>query len=147
MEKSKIYYETATASVFWDQGLNALFLQYNSKVKDLDEFIEINSNLLQAFQQLDTTIVVADIRKMSIISLEAQAWIVENLFPGLLKHLQGKKLFHAQLIDPKEILSKVAASNLRKKSVVVEKGFTIEQFVDEHTMEEVIRLKNSALVP
>lgn len=146
MEKSRIFYETPTASVFWDEKLNALFLQYHSKVKNLDEFIEINSNLLEAFRQLNTTVVVADIRKMSIISLEAQKWIVDNLFPGFLKHLKGKKLFHAQLLDPKEILSKVAASNLKKKSVVVEEGFTIEQFSDEHTLEEIIKSRNMKLV-
>jgi hypothetical protein len=111
-------------------------------VKNIDEFIEINRTLLDSFKQLNTTIVVADIRRMSIISLEAQQWIVEVLFPGLLAHLEGKKLYHAQLIDPQEILSKVAAANLRKKSAVVEEGFTIEQFTDEETLVQIIKDKN-----
>lgn len=141
MEKSKIFFENESACVFYDTNLNTLFLQYKNKVKSLEEFIEVNRNVLEAFTQLQTPNFVADIRKMSIISLEAQQWVLDNLFPGLLKHLKGKPLFHAQLLDPGEIMSKVAASNLKKKTSEI--GFTIVQFGDEQSLtEKLLSLKN-----
>lgn len=134
MEKSNVYFENESASVYYSQSVDTVVLQYHKKVSGLEEFIEINSAVIDAFKLCDTQNLVADIRHMSIISLDAQKWVVENLFPALLKHLNGKQLFHAQLLDPKEILSRVAASNLKKKSVQVEEGFTIEQFTDEKSL-------------
>jgi hypothetical protein len=107
-------------------------LQYKSKVKNLDDFIDVNKNTLEAFKKLNTTNFVADVRKMNIISLEAQQWVLNNLLPGIIKHLNGRKLYHAQLLDPKEIMSKVAASNLRKKTTAI--GFTIEQYGEEQSL-------------
>ena len=139
MEKSTVYFENESASVYYSHSIDTVVLQYHKKVSGLAEFIEINSAVIEAFTSSDTPNFVADIRHMSIISLDAQKWVVDNLFPALLKHLNGKQLFHAQLLDPKEILSRVAASNLKKKSVQVEEGFTIEQFTDEESL--ISRLK------
>ncbi|MFQ3213482.1 MAG: hypothetical protein ACJAT1_001460 [Marivirga sp.] len=132
MEKSTLFFENESACIFYDQPLDTLVLQYKSKVKNLDDFIEVNKNALEAFKKLNTTNFVADVQKMNIISLEAQQWVLNNLFPGIIKHLNGRKLYHAQLLDPKEIMSKVAASNLRKKTTAI--GFTIEQYGDEQSL-------------
>ncbi|WKK81994.1 hypothetical protein [Marivirga arenosa] len=144
MEKSKIFFENDSACVYYDENLDALFLQYKSKVKTMDEFILINGSVVQAFKQLNTTNLIADIRKMGIISLDAQDWVLNNLFPPVLEHLNGKKLFHAQLLDPSEIMSKVAASNLRKKTSAI--GFTIEQFGDEQSLIEKLQSLKKPMV-
>ena len=136
MEKTRTFFDNDIAAVFYDEKLDALFLQYKSKPKNLAEFIEVNQATLEAFQLLNTVNFVADIRKMSIISLEAQQWVLENLFPACVKHLKGRQLFHAQLMDPSEIMSKVAANNLKRKTEI--QGFTINQFGDEESLSNAL---------
>jgi len=41
--------------------------------------------------------------------------------------LKGKKLFHVQLLDRAEILSKVSATNIKSKANKVSEGFEIFQ--------------------
>jgi hypothetical protein len=135
----KEYYKDKTARVYYDQELNTLFLEYTSKVLNEEQFIQINTAVLNAFKGLSTQKFVADIRKMGVISVNSQKWVVDNLLPGMIKHLNGKMLFHAQLLDPSEIMSKVAASNIRNKSATVAEGFTVEQFSDRNEM--ISRLK------
>lgn len=125
------YFESDTALVYYDEDLDAIFLKYLGNVKDTSEFIQINTELLHAFKQLETQKFVADIRKMGIISLEAQNWVVENLIPGMSEHLEGKPLHHAQLIDPNEVFAKVSGSNIKNKVGKEEDGFAVRQFSDE----------------
>lgn len=133
----KEFYKNKTARIYYDQDLDTLFLEYISKVLNEEQFIEINTAVLNAFKALRTQKFVADIRKMGIISVNSQKWVLENLLPGMIKHLNGKMLFHAQLLDPSEIMSKVAASNIKNKSANA--GFEVEQFADRNEM--VARLK------
>lgn len=131
----KEFYKDNTAIVYYDPELDTLFLEYIGKVQNDGQFIQINTAVLNAFKGLHTQKFVADIRKMGIISVNSQKWVVENLLPGMIKHLNGKTLFHAQLLDPSEIMSKVAASNIKNKSATVE----VEQFADRNVL--VNRLK------
>jgi hypothetical protein len=130
------YYESPVARVYYDQELDTLFLSYFGKVKNHDQFVEINTAVLNAFRQLNTQKFVADIRHMGLISVESQRWVVDVLLPGMIKHLNGKMLFHAQLLDPKEVLAKVSASNIRNKSSQVAEGFEVRQFHDEEEMRQ-----------
>ncbi|RAV98422.1 hypothetical protein [Pseudochryseolinea flava] len=91
------------ARVYYDQQLDTLFLEYTNKVPNDAQFIAVNQAVLDAFLKLKTQKFVADIRKMGIISLGAQDWVVKNLLPGMFKHLNGKKLYHAQFLDASEI--------------------------------------------
>ena len=124
------FYSNATAKVFYDSQLDSLFLEYLGPVKNEAQFIEINTAVLDAFKKLETQKFVADIRKMGIISLASQQWVVNTLLPGMIKHLNGKKLYHAQFLDPKEILAKVSAGNIKKKETEVAKDFEVAQFAD-----------------
>lgn len=130
------YYESPVARVYYDEALDTLFLAYLGKVKNHDQFVEINTAVLNAFRQLKTQKFVADIRHMGLISVEFQRWVVDVLLPGMIKHLNGKMLFHAQLLDPKEVLAKVSASNIRNKSSQVAEGFEVRQFHDEEEMKQ-----------
>jgi hypothetical protein len=84
--------------------------------------------LLKAFEQLQTQKFVADIRKMGIISIEAQSWVANNLLPGMIRHLNEKKLFHAQLLDPAEVKSKVAAAGVKNRASKLSDNFEFKQF-------------------
>ena len=126
----QMFFQNECAEVYYDNDLDTLFLKYYKGVRDTAEFIAINSELLDAFRQLDTQKFVADIRKMGIISIEAQNWVVENLIPGMFKHLKGKPLYHAQLIDPSEVMSKVSGSNIKSKARKESEGFAVRQFTD-----------------
>jgi hypothetical protein len=137
----KTFYTDKTATVFYDESLDCLFLRYQDKVPNDDTFVKINTTVLQAFQSLKTQNFVADIRRMGIISLASQQWVVDNLLPGMVKHLNGKMLYHAQLLDPSEILSKVSGSNIRSKSHQVANGFEVEQFSNEDDLRKSLQRK------
>jgi hypothetical protein len=134
----KEFYKDNTASVYYDHEIDTLVLKYLGKVSNDEQFILINSAVLEAFQSLNTQKFVADIQKMGIISLKSQQWVLQNLLPGMISHLKGKKLFHAQLLDKSEILSKVSAGNIKNKSKEVAKDFEVVQFYDEGEMRDFL---------
>ncbi len=131
----KEFYSSTTAKVYYDETLDTLFLEYVGKVKNHQEFIEINTEVLKAFESLQTQKFVADIRKMGVISVESQQWVIGFLLPGMMKHLNGKMLHHAQFLDPTEIFSKVSAVNIKTKSADREKGFEVHQFSERSELE------------
>lgn len=134
------FYKDKTAAVYYDPDLDTLFLEYTDKVLNEEQFIKINTAVLNAFLTLTTQKFVADIRKMGIISVASQKWVLSNLLPGMIKHLKGKTLYHAQLLDNAEIMSKVAAVNIKNKSTTVAEGFEVEQFSNRTDM--INRLKS-----
>jgi hypothetical protein len=135
----KEFYKDAVAKVYFDPTLNTLFLEYLSKVPNEETFIAINTALLKAFVSLNTQKFVADVRKMGIISLKSQQWVLNNLLPGMIKHLKGKKLYHAQLLDPSEILSKVSANNIKDKSTTVATDFEVRQFSNDNDLKAYLK--------
>ena len=134
----KEFYKDPIARVYYDSKLDTLFLEYTAKVPNEEKFIVINTAVLEAFCTLSTQKFVADIRKMGIISVGSQQWVLKNLLPGMLKHLNGKKLFHAQFLDPSEVLSKVSANNIKSKSSEVATDFEVRQFSDTGEMREYL---------
>jgi hypothetical protein len=134
----KEFYNSSIAKVYYDSDLDTLFLEYTNKVLNDAVFIEVNTAVLNAFLLLDTQKFVADIRKMGIIGVNSQQWVVTNLLPGMIKHLKGKTLFHAQLLDPSEVLSKVSASNIRNKSK--QEGIEVVQFSSREELENQLKV-------
>ncbi|MFN8437553.1 MAG: hypothetical protein U0V72_07915 [Cytophagales bacterium] len=135
----KEFYKSDTALVYFDESLDTLFLKYYKKVNNDDHFLEINNALLKAFCSLNTNKVVADIRQMNMISVNAQKWIVTVLFPEMLKHLAGKPLIHAQLLNDKDIMSKVSALNVKNKAKNLVEGFEVFQFSDENELIDFLK--------
>ncbi len=133
------FYKSETAEIFYNNDLDAIILRYLKQVKNDAEFIEINTCVLDSFKKLNTQKFVADIRKMGVISPNAQEWVVKNLIPGMFDHLNGKMLYHAQLLDPKEIFNKVSGSNIKAKSSTSERGFKVEQFSEESELEAFLK--------
>jgi hypothetical protein len=135
----KEYLNNKTAHVYYDETLDTLFLEYVGKVLNDEQFIAINTEVLNAFKSLNTQKFVADIRKMGIISVGSQEWVLKNLLPGMIKHLKGKKLFHAQLLDPSEVMAKVSGANIKNKAKTVADDFEVIQFTNESEMKDYLR--------
>lgn len=133
------FFKDKSAHVYYDAVLDTLFLVYTDKVQNDQQFITINTAVLAAFTKLNTQKFVADIRKMGIISVASQNWVVANLLPGMVKHLNGKMLYHAQVVDPSEILSKVSGNNIKGRSSQVAEGFEVVQFSDTEKLNEYLR--------
>jgi hypothetical protein len=126
----RIFFENQYAKIYFDKELNTVFLEYRSNVPSHKEFLLINENVITCFQKHQTQKFVADIRKMGIISLESQQWVADVLLPALLKHLQGKSLIHAQFLDEKDVMVKVSANGVKKRSVQAIENFELHQFND-----------------
>lgn len=136
----KEYYKDTSARVYYDSEVDTLFLEYLGKVLNDDHFIKINTAVLDSFKRLKTQKFVADIRKMGIIGVNSQKWVIEVLLPGMIEHLKGKTLFHAQLLDPKEIMAKVSGGNIKSRSSQKLDKLEMRQFTE--TMEMTAFLKN-----
>jgi len=140
----KEFFKNSFARIYHDDALDTLFLEYTNRVPNDEQFIQVNQAVLDAFVKLKTQKFVADIRKMGIISLSSQNWVVNNLLPGMLKHLKGKKLYHAQFLDASEIMAKVSAGNIKNKSQQVAEDFEVKQFSKEDELKNYLRSVPSA---
>lgn len=133
------FYKDNSAHVFYDTDVDTLFLEYTGKVLNDNHFIQINTAVLEAFKKLHTQKFIADIRRMGIIGVNSQKWVVDVLLPGMVGHLKGKTLFHAQLLDPAEVMSKVSGSNIKSKSSQAIDKLEMRQFTDVTEMKDFLR--------
>jgi hypothetical protein len=135
----QIFFEDKSAKVYYDLELDSLFLEYTDKVVNHEQFVTINTAVLNAFQKVHTKKCVADIRKMGVISIESQKWVSSDLIPGMMKHLGGEIPVVVQLLDESEIFSKIAANRIKEKVKDDKKGFQVMQFTDRKKMETYLK--------
>ena len=133
------FFENQSAQVYYDATLDTLFLEYTNKVISHEQFVIINKALLNAFQKLNTRKCAADIRKMGVISIESQKWLVDNLVPGMIKHLRGQTPVAVQLLDESEIFAKVAANKINERIKQDKVGVHVMQFTDRKAMEAYLK--------
>ncbi|HEY0655720.1 MAG TPA: hypothetical protein VGD65_21445, partial [Chryseosolibacter sp.] len=133
------FYSDKSANVYYDQEVDTLFLEYTGRVLNDAHFIQINTAVLEAFKKLKTQKFIADIRKMGIIGLNSQQWVVNVLLPGMVEHLKGKTLFHAQLLDASEVMSKVSGANIKNKSSQAIDKLEMRQFTDMNEMRQFLK--------
>lgn len=119
--------------------VDTLFLEYTGRVLNDAHFIQINTAVLETFRKLKTQKFIADMRRMGIIGLNSQKWVVDVLLPGMIEHLNGKKLFHAQLLDASEVMSKVSGSNIKHKSSQTINNLEMRQFTDAVEMRQFLK--------
>lgn len=129
---------TRCATIEYDENLDALFLNYTDKISGHKEFVELNQKLLEAFQSIDTQYVVADTRKIGIIGVDSQKWASEVLFPAMVNHLDGKKLYHIQLLNKKDIYSTISGNNVKRFTTDI-KGLEFYQVDDENEVTKHIK--------
>lgn len=135
----KVFYNDEVAKIYYHSDLDALFLEYKAKVPNDDYFMKVNTETLNAFLSLNTNAFVADVRKMGILSVNAQKWIVEVMLQKMADHLKGKHFIHLQIIDATETLSKISAGNIRYKSRNIVNGFEVLQFGDNASLETYLK--------
>jgi hypothetical protein len=135
----KTFFSDNSAKVYYDQEVDTLFLEYTGRVQNEKHFIEINTAVLEAFKKLQTQKFIADIRKMGIIAVSSQKWVIDVLLPGMVAHLHGKTLFHAQLLDPSEVMSKVSGGNIKNRSTQVIEKLEMRQFTDAQEMRHFLK--------
>jgi hypothetical protein len=133
----QIFFKNKSAVIYYDPTLDALVVEYLDKITSNEQFIEINTEAKNAFEKLSTRKVVADIRRMGVISIESQNWILNNFIPAVIKHLNGEKPIFAQLINESDIFSKVAGSNVKRKSDNQDLNTT--QFTNRKQMEAYLK--------
>ena len=76
---------------------------------------------------------------MGVISIESQKWVVDNLVPGMIKHLGGQMPVVVQLLDESEIFAKVAANKINERIKQDKVGFHVMQFTDRKAMETYLK--------
>ncbi|WP_333819959.1 hypothetical protein [Ohtaekwangia sp.] len=133
------FFENQSAKIYYDSNLGAMVLEYTNRVVNHEQFVVINTALLEAYKKQRATKFVADIRKMGVISIESQKWVVDILLPGLVKHLNGKSPVVVQLLDESEVFARIAGNNIKQKSVDIAKDFQVIQFIDRTKMEAYLR--------
>lgn len=133
------FFENRSAKVYYHSDLNTLFLEYTDKVASHEQFIIINTAVVEAFLKLQTNKFVADIRKMGVISIESQKFVVEHMLPAMVKHLNGEDPVVIQLMDKSDIFAKVAADKIKNQSRDQKKGFEVLQFSDRANMEAYLK--------
>jgi hypothetical protein len=129
---------TRCATIEYSEELDALFLNYTDKVIGYKEFVELNQKLLEAFESLTTQYVVADIRKMGIIGVDSQKWASDVLFPAMVNHLDGKMLYHIQLLNKKDIYSTLSGNNVKRFTTDI-KGLEFYQVGEEDEVAKQIK--------
>jgi hypothetical protein len=124
-------FENDYASIYHDKDLDAIILQFKKQAPPKD-FIAVNQQLLDSFKKLKTNKFLVDARNIGLVSVEGQKWVVDNLFPGMLAHLKGQKLYHVQIV-PKEVFGKVASNNIKTKATntLPDQNLVIESFDSE----------------
>ncbi len=133
------FFENQSAQVYYDATLDTLFLEYTNKITSHEQFVTINMAVLNTFLKLNTRKCAADIRKMGVISIESQKWVVDNLVPGMIKHLGGQMPVVVQLLDESEIFAKVAANKINERIKQDKVGFHVMQFTDRKAMEAYLK--------
>jgi hypothetical protein len=110
-----LQHEDAFSTIGYDQELDALTLQFKKQAPTQD-FINLNKKAVEFFLKLNTNKFYVDTRKIGVVSLEGQKFVIDEVFPRMLAHTKGRKFYHVQVINPSEVFGKVAASNIKNKA-------------------------------
>jgi hypothetical protein len=135
------YYKDEAAFVYYDRDVDTLFLRHEKKVINDQQFVNINAAAWRAFRSLQTAKFVVDVRKMGMISINSQKWILDTFLPKMVFHLNDRKLLYVQLVDNKELLSKVCASNIANRARQISTKVEVIQFADEREMNAFLKIQ------
>lgn len=135
-------FDNEYGTITYDEDLEAISLVFKKQVP-ANDFIHLNQKLLEIFKTLSTNRFYVDARNIGIVAVEGQKWVIENLFKGMLDHLKGEKLYHAQLMPNTDIFGKAASSNIRvqSKSNYKKEDFIMESFVVEEEAKNWLKSK------
>jgi lipopolysaccharide biosynthesis glycosyltransferase len=131
------FFKNDYATVFQQDG-DTTVLQYFKKVPDHETFLAVNEAIIDGYKKKPTQILVADVRNMGILSVDAQKWVSNTLIPTLIELLNGKTLYHAQFLNPNEVLSRLSANNVKRFSEALTSNFVLMQFGTQEELDQGI---------
>lgn len=125
--------ETAIYNVHFDKSINAVIMEWNGYANSA-QFREGTELMLNTLIQNRSTKVLAQLRNMTIIGAEDQAWLERQFLPRAVKF--GFKSI--AIVKPQSHFNKVAIENVTEK---IDKNYLSVNFFD--TIDEAIEcLKN-----
>lgn len=135
---AQVLFENQFATIEYDANVDSLNLIYKANPR-YEDFIVANEKFLEEFTKRDKFRFLVDARKMGVIGIDAQNYIIQKFIPSLMAHMKGKTLYHVQVVPQNEVFAKVAANNIKSKSEREVKGFVIRQFFIEAEAKEWLR--------
>ncbi|MBN2350033.1 MAG: hypothetical protein JXJ22_14430 [Bacteroidales bacterium] len=119
------------AEIVYDENLKTLKLIYKSQIS-ADEFIQVNQQFIDVFKSLDTNKIFVDARVIKVVPVKSQQWIVQHMMPELIKHVNGNKLYHVQILN-KDAFVQYAAKSIKSQTEKnnQESPMEIAAFTDE----------------
>lgn len=108
-------FENEIVDIIYDEELRILSLVYKEKPKG-DHFIAVNQKFIEVFKTLDCNKILINAIVIKVVGVENQNWVAHTMIPELLKHIKGKTLFHAQILNS-DAFVQFAARNIEKKSM------------------------------
>ena len=99
-----------------------------------NQFIETSDAVINEFKKLDVNRFLVDPSNMGVLSPEGQRYVATKSLPEMINHLNGRYLFHAQVLPQKDVFARYASQNIRQKLIQeLPHRLTIGQFntIDE----------------
>lgn len=88
--------------------------------------IDSNLKLLDFFRNFNTNKFSVDASKMGVQPDEFVKWLSENLFPPMIEHIGGRKLYHAQVIQSGEFEDQYSPNKVRLMSQIKSGFFNLK---------------------
>lgn len=119
-----IKFENEFIEIIYDEELKVLSFVYKVQPQS-DKFMELNQKFLDEFKTLDCNKILINAIEIKLVSVENQNWVANTMIPEMLKHINGRKLYHAQILNS-DAFVQFAAHNIQKKSMKKDEGSPME---------------------
>ena len=105
------YLDAPFLRVEWDEGLKCILMDYKDVFAEGEEYREPLSKVLDLIEEKRCIRLLADGRKMKIITPEDQAWVEKDWLP------RSKRvgIRHSALILPKSVVSTLAVNRIMER--------------------------------
>jgi hypothetical protein len=106
-----LYLDASFLRVEWDEGLKCILMDYKDVFAEGEEYREPLSKVLDLIEEKRCIRLLADGRKMKIITPEDQAWVEREWLP------RSKRigLRYSALILPKSVVSTMAINRIMER--------------------------------
>ena len=119
------------ADVYYDKAMQAIVLQYKAQVNELSVFKQIHDDLADLLIANGSNRFYVDTRQMGVMLVEGQQYVIKEMFPRMLAHLQGKKLYHVQVISETDAFARFGAKNIKTSITKATDNPVVEAYTDE----------------
>src|SRR5436190_17223716 len=85
MKILKTLYTTEACKIYHNEELNIVQTEWREKSAEGEEFRDILNKIIDALRETQTSIILADTRRMTMIWKEDREWIVNDWYPRAIK--------------------------------------------------------------